>query len=98
MDQVLPLRSVLDQDRILLPITHAEADYKKPIRVGDDLDVAVTLGGQTDHSFTLNYAFKKDGTQVATASTRHVVVNADFSGKTPIPEALRQALNGLASV
>lgn len=96
MDTVLPLRVVLDQGQILLPITHAEADYKKPMRVGDDLDVTVTLGGQTDHSFTLDYSFKREDTEVATASTRHVVVCADFSGKTPIPEPLSQALNGLA--
>jgi 1,4-dihydroxy-2-naphthoyl-CoA hydrolase len=96
MDTVLPLRRVLDQGRILLPITHAEADYQKPIRVGDALDVTLTLGARTAHSFTLNYTFKKADTQVATASTRHVVVSADFSGKTEIPDELRQALDAIA--
>ncbi len=79
-----------------MPITHAEADYQKPIRVGDSLNVTVTLESQTEHSFTLNYTFKKGETQVATASTRHVVVSADFSGKSKIPAELRQALETLA--
>jgi 1,4-dihydroxy-2-naphthoyl-CoA hydrolase len=96
MDTVLPLRTILDQGQILMPITHAEADYQKPIRVGDCLTVTVTLGSQTDHSFTLNYVFKRDNQQVATASTRHVVVCADFSGKTKIPAELRQALDTMA--
>jgi 1,4-dihydroxy-2-naphthoyl-CoA hydrolase len=96
MDTVLPLRTILDQGQILMPITHAEADYQKPIRVGDCLTVTVTLGCQTDHSFTLNYVFKRDNQQVATASTRHVVVCADFSGKTKIPAELRQALDTMA--
>ncbi|MCF7972560.1 MAG: acyl-CoA thioesterase [Phycisphaerae bacterium] len=95
MDQVLPLRTILDEGQILMPITHAEADYQKPIRVGDALDVTLTLGAQTAHSFTLNYTFKKDDTQVATVSTRHVVVHADFSGKTRLPEELRQALDAI---
>jgi 1,4-dihydroxy-2-naphthoyl-CoA hydrolase len=96
MDTVLPLRTILDQGQILMPITHAEADYQKPIRVGDCLTVTVTLGSQTDHSFTLNYVFKRDNQQVATASTRHVVVCADFSGKAKIPAELRQALDTMA--
>ena len=95
LDTVLPLRTILDQDQILMPITHAEADYEKPIRVGDALAVTLTLESQTEHSFTLNYTFKKDDTQVATASTRHVVVRADFTGKTKIPAELRQALETL---
>ncbi len=97
MDTVLPLRTILDQGQILMPITHAESDYQKPIRVGDKLDVTVTLKSQTEHSFTLNYVFQRDRQQVASASTRHVAVNADFSGKAPIPEALRRALNGLSA-
>ena len=93
MDTVLPLRTILDQGQILMPITHAESDYQKPIRVGDKLDVTVTLASQTDHSFTLNYVFQRDDIQVASASTRHVVVNADFTCKTKIPAELRQALD-----
>jgi 1,4-dihydroxy-2-naphthoyl-CoA hydrolase len=92
MDTVLPLRTILDRGVILMPITHAEADYKKPIRVGDCLAVTVTLDTQTEHSFTLNYTFKRGELQVATASTRHVVVCADFSSKAKIPAELRQAL------
>ena len=96
MDTALPIRTMLDQGQILIPITHAEADYQKPIRVGDKLDVTVTLASQTDHSFTLNYTFKNNETQVATANTRHLVVCADFSGKTKIPAELRQALTAIA--
>ena len=96
LDTVLPIRTILDQGQILMPITHAEADYQNPIRVGDSLDVTLTLEAQTEHSFTLDFTFKKDQDQVATASIRHVVVSADFSGKTMIPAELRQALETLA--
>ena len=95
LDTVLPLRTILDQGQILMPITHAESDYQEPIRVGDKLDVTVTLASLTEHSFTFNYVFKKGETQVATASTRHVVVHADFAGKAKIPTDLRQALESL---
>jgi 1,4-dihydroxy-2-naphthoyl-CoA hydrolase len=96
MDTVLPLRTILDQGQILMPITHAEADYQKPIRVGDKLDVTVTLASQTEHSFTLNYVFQRGDIQVASASTRHVVVSANFTCKTKIPTELCQALEALA--
>ena len=96
LDTVLPLRTILDQGQVLMPITHAESDYHKPIRVGDTLDVTVTVASLTDHSFTFKYEFQRDGTQVASASTRHVVVSADFSGKDKIPAELRQGLETLA--
>ena len=96
MDTVLPLRTILEQGQILMPITHAEAEYQKPIRVGDSLAVSVTLESQTDHSFTLNYVFKRNDTQVAFASTRHVVVCADFTSKAKIPAELRLALDAIA--
>jgi len=96
MDTVLPIRTILDQGQILMPITHAEADYQNPIRVGDSLDVTLTLGSITEHSFTLNYSFKKHEIQVATASIRNVVVCADFTGKSKIPPELRKALKAIS--
>ncbi|MCP4452435.1 MAG: acyl-CoA thioesterase [Planctomycetes bacterium] len=96
MDTVLPLRTVLDQGQILMPITHAESNYHKPMRVGDRLIITLTLRSQTTHSFTLDYVFTRDNQQVATVNTRHVVVHADFTGKTPIPAELRQALEAIA--
>jgi len=75
-----------DKDYIL-PIIHAEADYVRPIRVGDELRVDVVVSLLKNSSFELSYKFYKiDGTFVAIAKTVHVcVIKREFK-KIELPK------------
>ncbi|MFZ5980221.1 MAG: acyl-CoA thioesterase [Candidatus Zixiibacteriota bacterium] len=77
----------------LLPIVHAEADYKTVLQVGDKLKVQVQAVNIGKTSFTLGYNLVGiDGESVGTVKTVHVCVDSARREKMPLPEKLRKAL------
>jgi len=84
---------ILKTKDYFLPIVHAEADYTKPLFVGDliEIKLKVTNIGQT--SFELSYDLKDiKGQSVGTVSTTHVAVDNTTQKKMPIPKELREKL------
>ena len=75
-----------DKDYVL-PIMHAEADYVKPIKVGDELRVDVVVSSLRESSFELSYKFYKNDNQfTAIAKTVHVCVLKDGFKKITLPK------------
>lgn len=75
-----------DKDYIL-PIIHAEADYVKPIKVGDELRIDVSVSALKNSSFEISYRFyKKDGDFTAIAKTVHVCVLKEEFRKIELPK------------
>ena len=75
-----------DKDYIL-PIIHAEADYVKPIKVGDELRIDVSVSALKNSSFEINYRFyKKDNSFTAIAKTVHVCVLKEEFKKIELPK------------
>ncbi len=75
-----------DKDYIL-PIIHAEADYVRPIKVGDELQVEVGVSLLKNSSFELNYKFYKEDKQfTAIAKTVHVCVKKEEFKKIELPK------------
>lgn len=73
-----PLDRLIQDGQILLPLAHAEADYRLPLRHGDAVRVMVGIAEIRRRSFTIDYRFIKDGDQIAaTARTVHVLVSPD---------------------
>jgi YbgC/YbaW family acyl-CoA thioester hydrolase len=75
------------------PIVHAEADYKRPIRPGTDIDVAVSVERLGESSLT--FAFRitdATGTVLATGREVHVTVDPASFTTRPLPDELRAAL------
>ena len=82
-----------DRDYIL-PIMHAEADYVKPIRVGDELRIDVNVSQLKNSSFELSYKFYKNDSQfTALAKTVHVCVLKDKFEKIELPKDFYEKLN-----
>ena len=80
---------------ILVPIAHSEADYRRPIRHGDRVEVRLDVTRVGRASFTLRYHVT--GPEGATdlrveASTVHAFVNRGTMRPVPIPEPLRAIL------
>jgi 1,4-dihydroxy-2-naphthoyl-CoA hydrolase len=88
----LPLDGLI-QAGCRLPLVHAEADYRQPMRQGEEIRVEVaceTLGGS---AFTLAYRFcDTSGALKATVRTVHVHLGGDDVGSAPLPDAIRRVL------
>jgi 1,4-dihydroxy-2-naphthoyl-CoA hydrolase len=73
-----------DRDYIL-PIMHAEADYVRPIKVGDELNIEVIVSMLKSSSFELTYRFYREKQFTAMAKTVHVCVLKEKFEKIALP-------------
>lgn len=73
-------------------VAHVEIDWKAPIRYADRPDVLISTARVGGKSFTLDFAFRRDGEITATGCAVYVAFAADGSGTTPLPERLIDAL------
>lgn len=82
----------------LLPVVHAEADFKAPLAVGDALRVSLSRGGVGNSSFTLATRIEKDdGTLVGTTAIVHAAVDRASGRKIALPDEVRQLVEGLGA-
>ncbi|MFC4907635.1 acyl-CoA thioesterase [Actinomadura gamaensis] len=73
-------------------VAHAEIDWKASVRYTDRPEVLISPSRIGGKSFTLDFAFRRDGEVIATGCAVYVTVAADGSGTTPLPERLVKAL------
>lgn len=85
-------RDYFFDDELVLPIIHAEADYLKPIRVGDELKIDLQVSRLQESSFELSYKFLLNDEPVATARTVHVCVSKNSFVKSELPVELSAGL------
>jgi 1,4-dihydroxy-2-naphthoyl-CoA hydrolase len=77
-----------------LPIVHAQADYRSPLRHGDRVRVTLRVAEVRTRSFALEYAIDDlDGRACARARTVHVAVAPQTAAPPGLPEGLRLALS-----
>ena len=86
---------IIKQSEYLLPIVHAEADYKKGLSLGDE--IAVSLKAEVSKtSFVVSFTFTDtEGNVAAELKTVHVSVDKDTRQKIPLPE---EVIRGLATI
>ena len=90
----LGFRRVFTELDYLLPIVHAEADFKTTLQVGEALTVEVRSERIGNSSFTLAYSLKDgDGIEVGTAQTVHVCISKKTRESMPLPDDLRNFLS-----
>jgi 1,4-dihydroxy-2-naphthoyl-CoA hydrolase len=89
----MPLEEFLGKRAHVLPLGHAEATFKRPIRFGQLLRIRVTVGRLGDRSFRLEYDLFDEGSEhLATAATVHVSVDPATGRSTAISQPLRELL------
>ncbi|MDA3844084.1 MAG: acyl-CoA thioesterase [Candidatus Kapabacteria bacterium] len=87
------ISTILNESDYILPIVHSEADYKRPMRVGDEVNIKISLESINGSGYTLNYQFvDKDGQTTAFVKTGHVVLDKESMGRTELSKQLRNAL------
>ncbi len=90
------LDRIIRQSDYLLPIVHAEADYKKPLVLGNT--VKVFMKGQVkDASFVVFYTLMDGGgITVAQLQTVHVAMDKKTGKKMALPEEIKKGLSTIS--
>jgi YbgC/YbaW family acyl-CoA thioester hydrolase len=89
----VPLDELIRTREQILPLGHAEADFKKPFRHGVLVTVRVTIGKLSDRSLRVDYELKDEaGELLATSSMAHVAVDPATGRSTALSPRLRAAL------
>ena len=87
---------LIANNTFFLPIVHAESDYKKPLFVGDVIEIQVTLAAVGKTSFTFSYDILNAKQElVGTAKTVHVTMDKATQKKIPLPEKMREQIDKL---
>lgn len=82
-----------DSHKIVLVIAHAEADYFAPLKVGDKLQVYLSIQRMGNSSIAFFYEIFKGGTDlVGTVKTVHVALDAATRQKIQVPDFVREKL------
>ncbi len=73
---------------ILLPIIHCEADYIKPLRTADCLDIELLPFRLDSSSFRVKTKFLLDGKLVAQGLIQHVAINSESKLRCQLPRCI----------
>lgn len=93
-----PLDQLIRAGELGLPLVHAEADFQRPLRHGDQVRVGLAVEAVASQRFTLGYRFWRGEQQVATARTLHVAIDPTSGRSRPLPPALSAALARLSGI
>lgn len=87
------LGDMIRSGEMIIPLVHAEMDYKSSLVAGDRASVEIRVKRIGETSFILNHKiFKNDTILAAHGETVHVNVDAKTGNKAPLPETLRANL------
>ncbi len=94
-DAGIPFAELLQSRSWAMPLVHAEADYRRPLRHGDRVRIAVELARVGTTSITFAYRVESAAPPHelrATASLVHVIVDLASFERRPIPAELLAGL------
>jgi 1,4-dihydroxy-2-naphthoyl-CoA hydrolase len=92
------VKKILKDNDFHIPVVHAEADYFKPLRIGDKVEIRLSLNSSGKSSFTLDFVlFNESGEKTARVRTINVVIETKSSKPIKIPSKLLKILNSLNS-
>jgi 1,4-dihydroxy-2-naphthoyl-CoA hydrolase len=92
-----PIDRLIRNGELGLPVVHADADYRRPLRHGEPVRVTLAVDAVARERFTVCYQFWRDDERAAIAKTVHVAIDPRSGGVCPLPPALIQALKGLSA-
>lgn len=90
----LDYAALLDEHRLGLPTVRVEMDFRRPLRFGDDLEIATTVAELGESSVVWQHALHRTGTPEPVAEARLVTVCVDLTTfeKRALPTWLRRLL------
>jgi 1,4-dihydroxy-2-naphthoyl-CoA hydrolase len=85
----ITIKDLLANKAFLLPIVHAETDFKAPLRVGDRVIVRLQVKKTGTTSFTLAHEIYKEGMELTgSGETVHVCIDKNSNAKIPLPQEI----------
>ena len=88
-----PLDEALQDGAWVAPLQHAEADYRRPLRFGDEIEIVIAEIRVSETEYEVAYRIENGGETACVGETRHVSVDPMSFRRTAIPETLRDALD-----
>ena len=73
---------------VALPVVHCEANYFKPLYVGDTINIELNPEKINESSFVLRFIFKKNGEKIVTTNINHVSINPITREKCALSEQI----------
>lgn len=91
------LEQIIGESDYLILIAHAEADYLRPFRLGEEISISIRATKIKRVSFELTTEIKDgEGWAVANVRTVHVAVEKVTSRTVGLPEILRAGLESIS--
>ena len=83
---------ILSSD-FILPISHAEADFKTPVLLNENIIIEIFFHDIKEDEFSLFYQLTKQSNKqsnkiCSTALTRHVCLNSNTHKRTSLPDSI----------
>jgi 4-hydroxybenzoyl-CoA thioesterase len=95
----LPIAALIREGRYGLPVVHIESDFAHPVRHGDVLvaTVACERIGGSSYACRIDLVIEAEGRSTPAATVRqvHACIDVARGASTPLPEAIRAALQRL---
>lgn len=91
-DRGAPLERALRTGEWVAPLTRAEAEYLRPLRFGDEIEVVIVAVEVAETEYFVSYRIDLDGEAACVGRTRHVSVDPETFRRAAVPEVLRRAL------
>ncbi len=88
------LNEAIRKNDYLIPIVHAEADYRSTLVQGDSVIISVFVENIGESSFCLKYDFTIEHNKILAANARtvHACISKQTRAKIPIPDSLKSKL------
>jgi len=98
LDEACPLGRLLDGgEDIIMPIVHAEADFRRPLRISDRVIIEMVATAIGRASFTLSFTLRTADDKVAArVSTTHATISKESWKATAVPEQILAHLTTIA--
>ncbi len=85
------LREFFGGGSLAVPVVHGSVDFRRPLRCGDEVEIALTPQILDDSTFEISYCLTNaDQKTVATTLTRHVCIEAMSRQRHPLSVELAQ--------
>ena len=92
-DVGLPLERIIAAREQVLPLAHAEADFKRPFRFGVLVRIRTSVASVGERSFRMQYEmFDEADVHLASAATVHVAVDPATGRSAVLSQRVRAAL------
>ncbi len=88
---------ILEEQGVMMPVTHFSTRYLKAARYDDFLSIAVTVSEKPDRFMTFSYVvYNQDGQKLCDAETKLIFVDASTRKPTHAPQFLLDTLSNQA--